>query len=107
MLREALSAGADGEQGTRQRWIVIVDQLEELFTLCTDEKARRDFLDILESVAQAGSENEDPAGLVVFGLRSDFFTPCADYPQLRTALQDSPLVVGPMSKADVRPMTMS
>jgi WD40 repeat protein len=84
------------------RLVVVVDQLEELFTLCADERERRDFLEILTALADAGPEGAGPAALVVYGLRSDFYTPCADYPQLRAALQDGQLVVGPMTRTELR-----
>ncbi|MGH8917511.1 MAG: hypothetical protein ACRD0H_04085, partial [Actinomycetes bacterium] len=43
-----------------------------------------------------------PVGLVVVGVRADFYATCANYPHLRTALQDNPLVVGPMSDTELR-----
>jgi hypothetical protein len=93
-------AEADGREGARL--VVVVDQLEELFTLCTSEQERRDFLDVLTALAQIGPDGAGPTGLVVYGLRSDFYTPCANYPQLRTVLQDGQLVVGPMTQSELR-----
>src|SRR5205807_8141313 len=87
MLRGALRDRVDvGEAGARL--VMIVDQLEELFTQCTDEAERHSFLDLISHVAARGPNGEDPVGLVVYGLRADFYAPCADYPQLRAALQD-------------------
>nr|WSX19423.1 hypothetical protein OG690_06100 [Streptomyces tubercidicus] len=102
MLRAALLEETGGEYGTRRRWVVVVDQLEELFTVCTSKEEADAFLDVLGAIAEAGPAGEGPAGLVVFGLRSDFYTQCADQPRLRATLQDSPVVVGPMSEAEVR-----
>ncbi|MGW1376688.1 nSTAND1 domain-containing NTPase [Streptomyces sp. NPDC002446] len=36
------------------RLVVIVDQLEELFTLCTDDQERRDFVDLVCRLAERG-----------------------------------------------------
>ncbi|MEW9515418.1 nSTAND1 domain-containing NTPase, partial [Streptomyces tubercidicus] len=105
MLHTALQE-TDGEYGTRRRWLVVVDQLEELFTLCTSEEEGSAFLDVLGAIAKAGPAGEEPAGLVVFGLRSDFYTRCANQPHLRAALQDSPVVLGPMSETEVREATL-
>ncbi|MFJ9847235.1 AAA family ATPase [Kitasatospora sp. NPDC101155] len=102
MLSETLQGQAEREAGARRRWVVVVDQLEELFTLCPSERDRRAFLDLLGALAEPGRDGQDPVGLVVFGLRSDFYTPCADYPQLRVALENRPVVVGPMSETDLR-----
>jgi WD40 repeat protein len=98
LLREV--AGGDGRAAGGQL-VVVVDQLEELFTLCTSERERRDFMAVLTALAHAGPDS-GPAALVVYGLRSDFYTPCADYPQLRAVLQNGQLVVGPMTEIELR-----
>ncbi|WP_370947512.1 hypothetical protein AB5J62_08105 [Amycolatopsis sp. cg5] len=77
------------------RLVVVVDQFEELFTLCADDRQRRVFVDLLVHLADAGA-------LVVIGVRADFYPACADRPRLRAALQDAPLVVGPMSESELR-----
>ncbi|NUK21953.1 NACHT and WD repeat domain-containing protein [Streptomyces lunaelactis] len=112
-VEDALSAGAEscvalvraglqraeGEPAAKQRLVVIVDQLEELFTLCADERKRCEFLDLLSALAAPGPAGEEPIALVVYGLRSDFYTQCANYPGLRVALQTSQVLVGPLSRA--------
>ncbi|MFG1685203.1 hypothetical protein ACGFNP_33930 [Nonomuraea sp. NPDC049269] len=102
MLREALHERIDGED-PRARVVVVADQLEELFTLCTDQRQRRVFIDLLARLAgplDAGST--PPVGLVVAGLRADYYAACTSDTHLRAALQDSPLLVGAMSPAQVR-----
>ncbi|WP_405863589.1 NACHT and WD repeat domain-containing protein [Streptomyces sp. NBC_00005] len=95
----AAIAGA-GQSG--RRLVLVVDQLEELFTLCGSEQERRDFLDVLTGLARSQPDGAGPMALVVLGLRSDFYTPCADYPQLRSALQERQLVVGSMTQSELR-----
>ncbi|MGH3887531.1 MAG: NACHT and WD repeat domain-containing protein, partial [Pseudonocardiaceae bacterium] len=80
------------------RVVVVVDQFEELFTLCPDDQQRRTFIELLSQLASP----PHPVGLVVVGVRADFYATCANYPHLRTALQDNPLVVGPMSDTELR-----
>ncbi|WP_409490864.1 WD40 repeat domain-containing protein [Amycolatopsis sp. cmx-11-12] len=87
------SAVVDREPGSPI--VVVVDQFEELFTLCTDDEQRHEFIDRLIAIADGG-------GLVVVGVRADFYSACADDPRLRAALQDAPLVVGPMSEGELR-----
>lgn len=102
MLRDALREQIGGED-PGMRVVVVADQLEELFTLCADERRRRMFIDLLTRLAgprEAGST--PPVGLVVAGLRADFYAACAGDAHLRAALQDSPLLVGAMSPAQVR-----
>ena len=43
-----------------------------------------------------------PAALVACGLRADFYAPCTRYPQLRAALQNGQIVLGPMSEPELR-----
>ncbi|MGY1503714.1 nSTAND1 domain-containing NTPase (plasmid) [Streptomyces sp. QTS52] len=100
-LRRALTAG-DGGNGARRRLLLVVDQLEELFTLCTDERERRDFLAAVLAMADPGPDGEPPVGLVVFGLRSDFYTHCAAHPGLLEAVERNQVIVGPLSQAGVR-----
>ncbi|MEU9150090.1 hypothetical protein AB0D59_05995 [Streptomyces sp. NPDC048417] len=96
-LRRALAKGP-GER----RLVLVVDQLEELFTLCPDKQERRDFLDAVLGIAEAGPGSEPPPGLVVFGLRSDFYSQCAAHPGLRNAVERNQVVVGPLSRTGVR-----
>ncbi|WP_405889489.1 hypothetical protein OG427_02875 [Streptomyces sp. NBC_00133] len=98
MVREALQGRTDGGGTADRRLVVVVDQLEELFTLCTDEHERRDFLSLLSALAAPGDNGRAPAALVVYGLRSDFYTQCANYPELRTTLQNDQVLVGPLSE---------
>lgn len=88
-------------QGDTTRIVVVVDQLEELFTLCTDERERRQFLELMDHIAALDTGGRS-LGLVVYGLRVDAYIHCVNYPQLRAALQDGQVVVGPMSEEELR-----
>ncbi|MDR6598384.1 WD40 repeat protein [Saccharothrix longispora] len=87
----------DGDPDARV--VVVVDQFEELFTLCSDDQQRHAFIDLLAEIADPA---KGPRGLVVVGVRADFYAACVNQPAIRTALQDSPLVVGPMSQPELR-----
>ncbi|WP_086787838.1 WD40 repeat domain-containing protein, partial [Crossiella equi] len=77
-----------------ERRVLVVDQFEEVFTLCPDEAARREFLGRLAE--------ESTSSVVVAGLRADFYGRCLDHPELVEALQHRHLVLGPMSAAELR-----
>ncbi|PRY41371.1 NACHT and WD repeat domain-containing protein [Umezawaea tangerina] len=86
--------------GTGARAVLVVDQLEELFTLCGDGAVRDAFVGLLGRLSAAcGGE---PVAVVVCGLRSDFYTPSTGHPVLRAALQSGQVIVGPMSTEDLR-----
>ena len=99
LLREALRAG---HGGATARLVLVVDQLEELFTLCGDEAQRRAFIGVLARLAASAGDGQPPVAVVVCGLRSDFYTPCADHPVLREALQRGQVFLGPMSQEQSR-----
>ncbi|WP_052397687.1 hypothetical protein [Streptomyces sp. NRRL F-5123] len=86
---------------TGARVIVVVDQLEEIFTQCADEAERRAFVDELAWLADP-RDGQEPLGLVVLGLRADFYAQCAAYPWLRGAVQGNQVFLGPMSPAELR-----
>ncbi|MFE5631899.1 hypothetical protein [Streptomyces sp. NPDC056543] len=87
-----------------RRVVLVVDQLEEVFTLCRDATARRRFLDVLADLTASGtpSGDEPPVALTVYGVRADFYGACSAFPHLREALLERQVIVGPMSEDEVR-----
>ncbi|MFI1177228.1 nSTAND1 domain-containing NTPase [Streptomyces melanogenes] len=89
---------AAGEaQGTDGDTLVIVDQFEEVFTLCADADERDAFLDLVLAARDPGSRLR-----VVLGVRADFYTHCLRQPRLAQVLREAALPVGPMSPGEVR-----
>lgn len=72
--------------------VVVVDQFEELFTLCHDPAERAEFIDLLLT---GGAR-------VVVAVRADFYGRCAEHRPLADALRDATLLVGPMARAQLR-----
>ncbi|AUI60210.1 hypothetical protein B1H26_39665 [Amycolatopsis sp. BJA-103] len=93
LVRQFLTAErSDGEI------VIVVDQFEELFTLCHDERERSRFIAMLLTAAAAdGSRCR-----VVIGVRADFYPRCALNPELAEALQDAQVTVGPMTPDELR-----
>jgi WD40 repeat protein/DNA-binding SARP family transcriptional activator len=79
------------------RLLLVVDQFEELFTLCRSEAERTAFLDNLLTAAQAGGPTQ-----VIVVLRADFYGHCAQYPLLRQALCSRQEYIGPMEARELR-----
>ena len=89
--------------------LLVVDQFEELFTLCRDEAERKAFVDNLLYAAGARRAESEPTGggddglvIVVIALRADFYAHCAPYPDLRQALSQRQEYIGPMNAAELR-----
>ena len=77
---------------------MLVDQFEEVFTLCNDEAERRDFIaNLLHAATVAGGRT-----IVVLTMRADFYPRCASYADLAAALSDHQVLVGPMTEDELR-----
>ncbi|MER7367450.1 helix-turn-helix domain-containing protein [Nonomuraea wenchangensis] len=85
----------EGDPVARRRLVLIVDQLEEIFTLCDDEAECRTFLAAVDALAVAGHP-------VVLGVRADFYGHCLNHPVLLEALREGQVPLGPMSVAELR-----
>jgi WD40 repeat protein/class 3 adenylate cyclase len=85
------------DQSGDARVVLIVDQAEEVFTLCRDEEERRLFVELLAHAA-----GEIAQTIVVLALRADFYGHCATYPALAALVQDHQSLVGPMREAEIR-----
>ncbi|WP_438828984.1 nSTAND1 domain-containing NTPase [Streptomyces gottesmaniae] len=84
---------ADGEPDS---W-VVVDQFEEVFTLCRDETERARFLDLLLT-----ARDPDSRLRVLIAVRADFHARCAEHPGLAEVLRHAGLAVGPMTADELR-----
>jgi tetratricopeptide (TPR) repeat protein len=80
------------------RLVVLVDQCEEVFTLCDEEKARKPFFDNLLYAATVS----DGRTIVLLTMRADFYGKCAPYAALSAAMSGDQLLVGPMTEDELR-----
>ena len=78
--------------------LLLVDQFEETFTLCHDESERIDFVDRLLQLAR---ERNDKI-IVTIALRADFYSHCAQYPELRQAVAAEQEYIGQMTTTEMR-----
>lgn len=81
------------------RFILIIDQFEELFTLCDSEPERDAFVENVFSAIQPDGSGQIN---VAIALRADFYPQCAVYPPLRTALSEQQEFIGPMDTEGLR-----
>src|SRR5262249_8601677 len=78
-------------QATDRPSLLVVDQFEELFTLCTHDDKRRDFLCRLLQLREQMR--------VVLTMRADFWGECALYSQLKELMQARQELIAPMDAA--------
>ncbi|MEH0420286.1 nSTAND1 domain-containing NTPase [Streptomyces sp. B21-083] len=84
------------KDGEPESW-VVVDQFEEVFTLCRDSRERSHFIDLL-----LAARNPDSRLRVLIAVRADFYARCAEHRELADALRGAGLPVGPMSAEELR-----
>jgi WD40 repeat protein/DNA-binding SARP family transcriptional activator len=88
---DSLLFGLKNDNVSKEKSLLFVDQFEELFTLCQNEKERKSFINNLLRAAQDGSAS------VVIALRADFYAACAPYENLRKTLSQNQEYIGPMN----------
>ncbi|MEU9155644.1 hypothetical protein AB0D59_35095 [Streptomyces sp. NPDC048417] len=97
------TAAGDGDT------VVVVDQFEEVFTLCHDPEERADFIRALLGHPPGTAVADGPAPAapgsrlrVIIGIRADFYGRCAGHAELVDALNTATLLIGPMAPEHVR-----
>ena len=78
--------------------VLVVDQFEELFTLCTDEEARTAFLNNLVALVEAPGTRHT----VILTMRTDFESFVARVPQLLPHFEKALVRVTPLNAAELR-----
>ena len=81
-----------------RRIVLVVDQFEEIFTMCRDEVQRSRFIDNL----LYASAIEGGRAVVVLTMRADFYGRCAAYPDLAARITDHQMLVSPMVEEELR-----
>ncbi|WP_345341168.1 AAA family ATPase [Rhodococcus olei] len=100
-VRRAVRAAAE-RLGTAQL-VIIVDQIEELFTQCDDPVNRDRFLRILDHAASTVGPDETPdsAPTVIATMRSDFYAQALAHPVLADALELRSRAVSPLTREEM------
>ncbi|MCX5235878.1 hypothetical protein OG824_11750 [Streptomyces prunicolor] len=76
---------------------VVVDQFEEVFTLCRDTRERSRFIDLM-----LAARDRDTRLRVLVAVRADFYARCAEHRGLADALRGAALLLGPMRAEELR-----
>ena len=92
-LLERLVYGSE----TGGRVVLVIDQLEEVWTTCSDATERAAFLDTVAELLDSAT----PCSIVLVA-RADYVAELADHPVLAAAMADATVLVGAPSQAEVR-----
>ncbi|MEV5239584.1 helix-turn-helix domain-containing protein [Streptomyces cinnamoneus] len=83
--------------------VLVVDQFEETFMLCSDEREQEAFVQALLALTRQRTPGTGlPSALVVIGVRSDFYERCLGFPGLAAAMQRGHMTMGPMGDTQLR-----
>lgn len=93
-----LAQQALADQPTDAELLIVVDQFEEVFTLCQDDQERARFITAVMAAARAANSR----ARVVLGIRADFYPHCTEHPDLLEALRHAQVPVGPMTVDELR-----
>ncbi|MFI0982545.1 hypothetical protein ACH4SP_36750 [Streptomyces sp. NPDC021093] len=86
-----------GSEAVRPGGVLIVDQFEEIYTVCTHAADRSRFIELLLAAARSGHGTH-----VVLAIRADFYGHCAQHRALAEAIKDSALLVPAMNADELR-----
>ncbi|MEH2208671.1 MAG: caspase family protein [Nostoc sp.] len=80
-----------------KKFLLVVDQFEELFTVSVAEEKQR-FIELLTQVV----EMTDSRLSVVITMRSDFLEPCSDYPSLNKLIENQLVLMPRITGVDLK-----
>ncbi|GAA0618316.1 hypothetical protein GCM10010174_40600 [Kutzneria viridogrisea] len=92
-IRQVLAA-----QSQETDLVLVVDQFEEVFTLCQDPVERSAFVAALVAATRSATSR----ARVVLGARADFLGHVGQYPELVEALAEGQLLLGAMAPEELR-----
>jgi WD40 repeat protein/DNA-binding SARP family transcriptional activator len=85
-----------------QHLLLLLDQFEELYTLCPEPEVRRCFVDTLLGLVEAVDERGGAPLALVLTLRADFMGQALAHRPFADVLQEGALLLGPMTREELR-----
>jgi hypothetical protein len=86
---------------TAERLLLLVDQFEELYTLCPDSAEREGFVDLLLTAVEAAERQHRPSLVLLLTLRADFMGQALSHRPFADVLQEAALMLGPMTREEL------
>ncbi|MEW6495479.1 MAG: diguanylate cyclase, partial [Cyanobacteriota bacterium] len=78
-------------------YLLLIDQFEEVFTVCTDETERSHFIELITKLANI----PDSQLAIVITMRADFLESCLRYPSLTQLIQAQAIYMPPLVGKDL------
>jgi len=78
--------------------VLVIDQFEEVFTQCTNEDERIQFINQIQYASTIAGGKV----VIILTIRADFYGKCSEYPDLAANITDHQMLVSPMSNEELR-----
>jgi WD40 repeat protein len=85
-----------------ERFLLVIDQFEELFTITQDDEERRSFVEELLLAAEKNVALRTASFKLLLTLRADFMGQALAHRPFADALQEGSLMLGPMNRAELK-----
>lgn len=93
-------AEKSGDRG--ERYLLVADEFEKLFTLSQERQVPDQFLAALADVVSHERQLRTPTLTIVITMRADFMQQALDHPAFAAVLQDSTHFLGAMTREELR-----
>ncbi len=106
-LAELLARGSALHAAAYQNWLnapsdrrllLIIDQFEELFTLCRNDQVRQQFIENLLFATAVRNGRV----IILLTMRADFYHRCAAFQDLARRIAARQILVGPLNETELR-----
>lgn len=81
--------------------VLVIDQFEELYTLCPDPETRYNFMDALFEIIDLQQYRSRPTFTLVFTLRADFLEQALAHRPFADMIQHHDFKLGPMTREEL------
>ena len=81
--------------------LLVVDQFEELYTLCSDNQLQNAFINELLATVEASKNSKTGLAVILLTLRADFMGQALTHRPFADALQEAPILMGPMNRQEL------
>jgi WD40 repeat protein/DNA-binding SARP family transcriptional activator len=81
--------------------LLVVDQFEELYTLCPDTQLQKAFIDELLATVEAAKNRKTGLAVILLTMRADFMGQALAHRPFADALQEASVLMGPMNRQEL------
>ncbi len=89
------------QSGQHTRLLLVIDQFEEVFTLCQGPQAERDRIRFFNALLKALTEAQEILSVVIV-LRADFFGKCSLYQGLAEQIERNLITITPLTYEQIK-----